>query len=309
MIDEVRYRLAETRLWDSLAVAPSEHRVRLAHAGTTIRVQEVGAGPPVLFLHGASTSGTSWADLVARLPGFRCLIVDRPGTGLSEPLRAAFRDAAAFAAYADTFVADALDGLGVASAHLAASSYGGYLALRGAWAHPDRVGRIMEFGWTVGAPLARPPAILRLASVPAIGRLMAALPANRTSVRAMFRRIGLRQALEAGRISEEAIDAYVALLRYTDTMRNEMAASRWTMSARKGLVAGVTLSDAMLAAIASPVSFLWGAEDPFGGASVARDFVRRIPNAQLELVPGAGHAVWMDDADHAAAVTRGFLAA
>ena len=75
---EARYREAERRLWGSLGVSVKEQRVRLGHVGATVRVQELGSGPPVLFVHGGSTCGTSWADLVARLDGFRCLLLDRP---------------------------------------------------------------------------------------------------------------------------------------------------------------------------------------------------------------------------------------
>ena len=43
-------------------------------------------GIPVLFIHGGPTSGGTWAPLVPRVKGFRCLVLDRPGTGLSDPL-------------------------------------------------------------------------------------------------------------------------------------------------------------------------------------------------------------------------------
>ena len=45
-----------------------------------------GEGPAVVFIHGASNGGSSWASLVARLDGFRCIMLDRPGCGLSDPL-------------------------------------------------------------------------------------------------------------------------------------------------------------------------------------------------------------------------------
>lgn len=32
-----------------------------------------------------------------------------------------------------------------------------------------------------------------------------------------------------------------------------------------------------------------------------------MPNAQLELIAGAGHAVWIDDPEHAANVITDFL--
>ena len=69
---------------------PTERRARLDRTGLTVRIQKVGQGPAVVLVHGASNSGTSWAGLVARLGGFRCLLLDRPGCGLSDPLAAPF---------------------------------------------------------------------------------------------------------------------------------------------------------------------------------------------------------------------------
>jgi 2-hydroxy-6-oxonona-2,4-dienedioate hydrolase len=305
-MDETRYREAERRLWESFGLSPTEQRVRLQRSNVTIRIQELGEGPTVILVHGASNSGASWAGLVARMDGFRCLMLDRPGAGLSDRLPTAFEDVESLIAFSDTFIIDVLDALELDSAHLVATSYGGYAALRAAAAYPDRVGRIVIFGWTMGAANPRLPALMRVASVPAVGRLLSRIPVNERVVRSMFRQIGLRQALEAGRIPQEAIDCYVALLRHTDTMRNELEVGRWTMT-RKGLHEGIVLPDELLSTIRAPIYFLWGEEDPFGGPDVARDFVTHIPNAELELLPGAGHAVWLDDAEHAANVTASFL--
>jgi pimeloyl-ACP methyl ester carboxylesterase len=106
----------ETRLRRSLGAAPVQRRVTLPRLGSVVRVQEVGAGPPVLFVHGGSTCGTSWADLAVRLPDRRCLLVDRPRTGLSEPLRDPIRDLDDLAALGDVLVPDILDALGLTSA-------------------------------------------------------------------------------------------------------------------------------------------------------------------------------------------------
>ena len=83
-VNEQRYRESERRLWQSLGVAPTEQRVRLPRIGVTVRVQELGQGPAVVFVHGGSNSGTSWAQLAAQLSGFRCVMLDRPGCGLSD---------------------------------------------------------------------------------------------------------------------------------------------------------------------------------------------------------------------------------
>ena len=92
MRDQGLYLDAEQRFWESIGLTPKEHRVQLQRLGVNVRLQETGDGPPILFIHGASNSGTSWADLVVRLPDFRCLMLDRPGAGLSEPLPAPFDD-------------------------------------------------------------------------------------------------------------------------------------------------------------------------------------------------------------------------
>lgn len=306
MKEPARYLEAEQRLWQSVGLAPTEHRVHLEHSAVDVRVQEVGDGPPILLIHGASNSGASWADLVVRLDGFRCLMLDRPGAGLSERLNKPFENVEELASFSDFLVVDVLDAMGLTSADLVATSSGGYPALRAAAAHPDRVGRVVIFGWTMGASNPALPMFMRLGSVPPVARLMARMPINERAVRSMFKRIGLREALEQGRISHELIRCFTALLRHTDTMRNEFEIGRWTMTWR-GLNEDVVLSDDLLSRIKAPVYFLWGEGDPFGPPDVARRFVERMPNAELELLPNAGHAPWLDDPDHAARVTHDFL--
>jgi hypothetical protein len=51
-MNEVRYRQAERRLWESLGVTPTEQRVQLGRTNIMVRVQEFGQGPAVVLLHG-----------------------------------------------------------------------------------------------------------------------------------------------------------------------------------------------------------------------------------------------------------------
>ena len=223
-MDEVRFRSSERAVWASVGVTPSERRVRLVRTGCTVRVQESGSGPAVLFVHGAASGGTSWADLVARLQGFRCLMVDRPGCALSDPLPAPLRRIEQIEAYADGFVVDVLDALDLERAHVVATSYGGYFALRGAAAHPDRFERIVELGWTIGAPMSKVPFILRLLAVPGVGRLLSGvMPTNERVVRRMLRQAGLGRALDSGTFSPLALAYFTSVLRDTPTMRNELS--------------------------------------------------------------------------------------
>jgi pimeloyl-ACP methyl ester carboxylesterase len=305
---EERFRQAERAVWRSLGLEPSERFVQLPTIGSAVRVQEVGNGEPLLFLHGASTSGTSWASLVAGLAGFRCLVVDRPGTGLSEPMGRRVRSAEDLRAIARSLVPESLDGLGIDRAAVVATSFGGFFAFQGAMASPHRVTRIVEFGWAAGAPLGRMSWVMRLASLPVLGTLSTRLPANERTVRAMFRAIGMREAMDAGQVSDEAVRAYAALINETATLRNELALGRAVASPLRGLDPRLLLTEEERGSIQQPVRFIWGDRDAFGGIDVAREFAAAFPDARLEIVPNAGHSPWMDDADVAARLLRRALA-
>ena len=304
-MNETRYRESERRLWASKGVEPTEKVVRLQTLGMDLRVQEVGDGTPIVFVHGGNTAGTSWASLVAALEGFRRIVIDRPGCGLS-PAPAAPLSADSLPGFGDGLVVDLLDGLGLDSAHLLGTSLGGYIVLRTAAAHPARVRRVVELGWPFAASR-RLPAWMRMTSVPGLALLMNAMPVNERSVRIIFRGIGHGASLRDGRISAQEIDWFVSLLRDTDTMKNDSAPGRRLISPMRGIKERAVLSDATLSAITAPLQFIWGEDDPFGGAEAARAFVKRVPGAQLLLLPNAGHAPWLDELELCRRTISGFL--
>lgn len=299
-----RYREVEQRLWESVGLEPTERQVRLERLDTWVRVIDVGEGPTVLFIHGGSASGANWAPLVARLDGFRCLLLDRPGCGLSAPLDADLSDLARFGDVADVLVADVLDGLDLATAHVVATSLGGHYALRGAAAHPERFARMVEFGYVPGAPLDKLPVSMRIATVPGMQRLVRSLPPTRGAVRAILRQLGMGDALSDGRITPEMLDWFHALLRDTPTMRNDDVPRELLRKLGKGAAA---LPASVLSAVRCPLLFAWGEDDPIGGADVARSFVPLIPGAELELWADTGHAPWVEYPERSAALVAGFL--
>jgi pimeloyl-ACP methyl ester carboxylesterase len=292
-VNELAYRTAERRLWRAIGARPTERTIHLERIGVDVRLQEVGTGPPVLFIHGIATSGVSWAALAARATGFRCLILDRPGTGLSQPLGRTV-DPSTVAEMADVLVADVLDALELRTAHIVASSFGGYIALRSAAATPERVERMVQFSWPVGARARSLPLLLRAISLPGFRRLFEALPRSERSIRMLLERMGHRDKMLDGRISQQDIDCYIALMQHTDTMRNELAPVSALVSPIRGLER-LHLSDDVLSRVSCPTLFVWGARDPFGGEEVARSLVERLPNAVLDLLQEAGHSPWLDD--------------
>jgi pimeloyl-ACP methyl ester carboxylesterase len=92
-------------------------------------------------------------------------------------------------------------------------------------------------------------------------------------------------------------------------MRNELAPSRAFISPIRGLNRLLLLPDSILAQVPAPTHFAWGEHDPFGTPETGRALVERIPNATLEVLPGAGHAPWLDDLDYTVNVVDRFLGA
>jgi pimeloyl-ACP methyl ester carboxylesterase len=77
-----RYRQTEQALWRHYGLEPKERFIVLQSPAVRLRILEVGSGEPVLFVHGTVGPG-GWPALVRELPGYRCLLLDRPGWGFS----------------------------------------------------------------------------------------------------------------------------------------------------------------------------------------------------------------------------------
>jgi 2-hydroxy-6-oxonona-2,4-dienedioate hydrolase len=305
-MNERRYRHAEDALWHDAGATPAEHRVHLARNDVEVRVLEVGEGPAALFVHGGpGGAGPIFAHLAARLPRLRCLLVDRPGTGLSDPQP--LGDPAAVRHEGENLVVDVLDGLGLERAHLVGASHGSYVALLSAAAHPDRVERTVHLGCPgfIGGMATR--ASDRLVLLPGAPQVFGRLPASGRGLRSTLRRLGHAATLEAGTIPQPFIDWSVALQRHTDTMRNELTSMGNMGTFRRGFDPALTVDDAVLEQVQSTTYVLWGHHDPYGDGSVAQQFVDALPDAQLEMLPGAGHLCWLDRVDRAADAVRSHL--
>jgi len=302
-VNEAKYRAVERRLWETVNLEPSEHFVRLPRIGTQVRIQEVGDGPPALFIHGGPNSGSTWAPLLEHLEGLRCLLLDRPGTGLSEPTRL---QADGFVGFASTLGADTLDALGIDRAHVVASSLGGYCALWSASATPERFDRMVQMSCPALLPDQQLPRFMKAIMLPGVRKIIAALPPNRKASESILRQIGHGASIDAGILPEAHGDWYDALHRYTDTMRNDFDLIHM-LGRAFGKGDDVVLGSEILAKVPTPTHFIWGADDGFGAQRVADWTVAAMPNATLEMKPNAGHLPWLDDPRGVALATKSFL--
>jgi 2-hydroxy-6-oxonona-2,4-dienedioate hydrolase len=298
-----RYRHAETKLWKHYGLEPTEHFVDLQSPRVRVRVQVVGSGPAILFIHGGVWPGAAFASLIRELRGFRCVIFDRPGCGLSSALD--------YSKYAHKtlitqLLTGVLDAVGIERAHVVGQEVGAAWALGLAAAHPARLDRLVLMG---AAPLLHEqpvPTFLKVLASP-IGALIVRLPQSRGQARSILRQDGHGASVEAEQIPDAYLDWHVALMRETPTMRNERALIRATLG-RGGWRPEVTFEASELARLQQPMLYVYGTNDPESTVDRVRHVVGLLPAAELHLIEGAGHLPWLDDPGQVGARVSGFLA-
>jgi pimeloyl-ACP methyl ester carboxylesterase len=298
-----RYRRAERAVWSHYGLEPTERFVTFESPAVRLRIQEVGSGKPIVFVHGGLWPAVALAPLVAELAGHRCILVDRPGCGLSSAVDWKKHD---LRTVAPTLMGGVIDALGLERTDVIGHSIGGVWALRLAQAHASRVGKIGILGASpVLAQLPRPGFFRVLASP--VGALITRLPQNQDRARSMLRQDGHGPSLDAGRIPDVFFDWHVALVRDTTTFRNERAMIRDAVVRGGAWRRGVTFELAELATIRQPLLYVIGNADPEGTVEYAKQVVALLPNAELNVVPDAGHMLWLDDATRVGNAIRTFL--
>jgi pimeloyl-ACP methyl ester carboxylesterase len=155
-----RYLEAERRLWQHYGLEPNERFLDLDAPATRLRVLEIGSGEPILYVHGTVGPG-GWPSLISELPGYRSIVLERPGWGLSSAIDFSRHEYKTLVA---NVLRGALDALEIERAHVVGGSIGNVWALRLAAQQPSRVERIVLMG---GGP------IVAEAGVPGIIRLLA----------------------------------------------------------------------------------------------------------------------------------------
>lgn len=306
-VDRAAYLEAESRLWGHVGLAPVDRRVTLPSGGQ-VRVQEVGEGPPFVLIHGGAISGASWCQLAGALQGVRVIMVDRPGCGLSDPVVGGpLKNLDQVKAYADRLLGELFDALGLEEAAVGCTSLGGFYGFRGAAAAPERVTKLVECSWLMGAPAEGAPLTARFAALPGMQEMMWRMPMPRSMVKTSLKQFGLGRSIDSGKFDDVMLDWVHALLSRTDTMKHDGRSSPHLFTPIKGQNDDVLHTDELLSKLTMPTLFLWGADDPNGGERIARSFAPRLPNAELVVIPGAEHAPWIDELELCAAQTQQFL--
>ena len=285
-----RYKQAERALWAHHGLDPVERFVDVAEPRLRLRVLEVGPADadPVIFVPGTGGTGPYWAPLIGELRGVRCLVIDRPGWGVSSPVD--YR-AAPFNSLTASILRQAMDTLGIQRADFVGASIGSLWALHLARQYPDRVGRIALIGGQPHADVPVPRFIRLLASP--LGAVIVRIPMSPKMARSQLEAIGHGTGVAAGRM-DEFIAWRISFARDTDSMRHERAMVRAVLG-REGWQPGFLPTDADIGAIQHPVRMVFGSADPTGSAETWRRFTGRLAHGELKVIDGSGHMPWWDE--------------
>ena len=235
--------------------------VARAH-GLEIAYQRVGRGPPLVLVHGAGVDGRMWQpQLKALADEFTIIAWDEPGAGRSDDLPAGF----GLADYAHC-LAGVIEALGLGRAHVAGLSWGGTVVQELYRHHPDQVATLILAGSYAG--------------------WKGSLPAKEVEARVE----GLRTMLERGeRYDPPGLFAAAPPPEFALLLEEMTAAARSaSLWAQLSVMAQTDQRD-LLPRIAAPTLLIWGDADARSPLRVAHQFANAIPNAELKLLPGAGH--------------------
>jgi pimeloyl-ACP methyl ester carboxylesterase len=263
-----RFVEMEDKLWRERWPDPPAALDVDADAGTTRVYRWPGTGEPIVFLHGMGGTGLMWSPYVERLAGRDLYAVDTIGDVGRSQQRVMIVDATGLASW----LGETLTGAGIERAHMVGTSYGGFLALSLAVRAPERVASLtlIDSGGLAPFRLGR----FMLWGLPNLLGSKTPGPMRRLLARR-------RPLLEDPRIMRMALHGQ--------------------MNHPFRLPGVEPLTDEELQSITVPTVVIVAAKSAPFAPQVQAERAELIPNAEIEIIPGAHHDVSWTHVDHCAA--------
>jgi pimeloyl-ACP methyl ester carboxylesterase len=260
--------------------------VRVCVNGVDLEVQDEGSGPGILFIHGFPLDRRIWRHQVEHLDGWRRIAPDLRGMGRSQAPAGGY----SMESYA-TDLALLLDALGVERAVLSGLSMGGYIAFDFLRRFPERVAGLVLMDTRAEADSdegrrnrdAMIAAVRERGAVAVVEAMLPKLLAPATASRCPELVSEVRAMMEA-----TPVQGIVGAL---EAMRDRPDSTA-LLSGLQGLPALVVVGEA----------------DAITPPEVARVMAERLPQADLVVVPEAGHLSPLEQPAWVTARLREFLA-
>jgi pimeloyl-ACP methyl ester carboxylesterase len=254
--------------------------------------EDVGGGPPVVFVHELASDVRQWRGTIDALSGrFRCIAYNARGYPPSEvpDQPEAYRW--------DAFAADVgavLDQLGLEHAALVGWSMGAYAALQFARLHSDRVRALALVGVGSGSPAGE-----RAGFQAQMQALALAWRTHAGAAAAMVAATPGRQAFRRRR--PEAFAAWLE-----DLEGHSPDGMALTCANYQALRPSLEEFEDQLARLPMPVLLTVGEEDA-PCLVPTRRLAEVIPRARLQVLPDAGHMPMLEDPDSFVQALEAFL--
>lgn len=250
------------------------HRIEYVEAaGWRTRCLVAGTGEKTLFLL-PGTGGHLEAytrNIGALAERFRVIAYDYPGHGYTTLTDHDLE----LPEYVEHLAA-LMDAFEVERAHISGESLGGWVAVKFAARHPERVDRIVLN--TPGGTMARPEVMAR------IRELSQAAADDPSRERVRSRLEWLMAHPES--VTEELIDIRQGIYArpgFSTSMSHILCLQDPDIRARN------LITDEELEGIAAPALVVWTSDDPSGPAGAGIHMAERIPGGRFELIQDAGH--------------------
>jgi pimeloyl-ACP methyl ester carboxylesterase len=265
--------------------------------GRPVNTIELGAGPPLVFVHGLSGSWTNWLE---QLPAFaaehRVLALDLPGFGHS-PMPAREISISGYARLLEQL----FDQLDIDAAAVVGNSMGGFIAAKLAIAFPQRVERLVLISAAGISTHENVRARRAMGTLQRLERIMTAYSAWLASKsESVARRPRLRKATLG------------AVAHHPTRLPPALAAEQLRGAGAPGFLQGLAaVTDyhfrERLPEIACPTLSVWGGRDRLITVRDADVFAELIPNSRKVVFEDTGHVAMLERPAAFNELLRGFL--
>jgi pimeloyl-ACP methyl ester carboxylesterase len=275
--------------------AAAVERSRLEVGGTRTRLLQAGpaeAGEAVVFVHGNPGSADDWERLVAASAGIgrRALALDLPDFGETEAPPGFEHTVPGYA----TFLAEALDRLGVERVHLVLHDFGGPIGLVWTAMHPDALASVTLIDTGV-LPGYRWHRLARIWRTPLVGEIFQA-----TATRRAFRSLLNRN--EPRGLPPEFIDQ---MYDHYDRRTRKAVLALYRATDDPGSAATELIQ--LMAPRDVPALVIWGGHDAYLPSSYAARQREAFPSADVNVLPASGHWPYADDPETVERLLTEFL--
>jgi pimeloyl-ACP methyl ester carboxylesterase len=303
-----RYRMSENDYHRAFHCYPEEHLIKVEKLGVTVRIQAVGKGQPVFFVHGGPADGNIWYQLIPFMNEYTCILLDRPGCGFSESISYKYLSRQGLTDIVVSVIDSVLQYLQFNEAVFVSSSFGNYLVMLYALQKPEHIRKIIFEGCPASVEGGEIPQFMKLMLMPGMNWIFQKIPMTKLFFRKILSEMGHNYAIHENLIPEIFVEWYISLINDTYTMKNELSLIGKAYPHGK-INPQFILHDYEIEKINLPALWLWGRNDTFGNIEICRRLNSKMRNSRYLFLDKSGHLPWIDNPESNAVAIKEFITA